>query len=445
MEVFLAIVRWVVRNLEPLVIITIAVVAETLHLLHKVEDIYLIQGIILALLAVLGFAILHDRHSRDSLDKTVRDLARTTGLLTQAVSRPMADVFFGHSTSEKPFIQEAQQELWAVQETGALLIEHCKPEVISLLQRDRKVRLVVTAPTETTARLMSLRNAGLLPRALLNRAATLQHHIDDIVQQAGHHASQLTVRYLHYPVDTTCVIVDPHHDSIARRKALIRFAGFRVPFDQKLDFSVTAAHSPNVFAHCSSEVLRIYEHAAKVVLVCGPPRSGKTTLLQKMAAQFNSSSLFHALSPSTGPREERIGFCAVYKGDQKTYQFAKRANDNITYEVDASVWSQVAGRLAEATGQRKVILLDEIGAMQLRSPEFADFVRGAVTDPSVTIFATIAQDDTVDPIIPWLKRHHRSDLLNLDANNANEIEEVLLRELRASLDATERLINPVPA
>ena len=224
-----AALSWLALNAEVLVVIIVAATCAVLHLLHRIDE-HVLPAVTLATLALLGFSILHDRHSRGALQKSARDLTALATALNEKLDRPLAESFFTHETDEKPLLAGAEQEVWAVQETGALLTERYKNELIELLENGRKVRMVVTTPNEATARLMSLRNANLESGDLLHRAKLLNAHARDVVNRVGANAEHLTIRYLPYPVDTTCVLVDPRHRSLARRQAVVRQAGFKVTY-----------------------------------------------------------------------------------------------------------------------------------------------------------------------------------------------------------------------
>ncbi|MCC7420556.1 MAG: hypothetical protein IT428_09755 [Planctomycetaceae bacterium] len=440
----LATLSWFALNVEVLVVIIVAATCAVLHLLHRIDE-HLLPAVTLAMLALLGFSILHDRHGRGALQKSARDLTAVVSALNEKVDRPLAESFFTRETDEKSLLASADQEVWAVQETGALLTERYKNELIALLESGRKVRMVVTSPNEATARLLSLRNANLEPGDLLHRAKLLAAHAKDIVNRVGANAEHLEIRYLPYPVDATSVLVDPQHRLLARRRAVVRQAGFRVTYSQKLDFTLSAAGSPMVFAHYIDEARRAFAHAAKVVLVAGPPRSGKTRLFESILSQVGyPPELFYAISPALADRNKRLGFAVKVTGGGAPVTFATRTEQEHQYKCDEAIWPNVTAQLQDAAANHKVIVLDEVGQMQLACPDFTNFVRAAIDDTNVTMIAAIADDDSKHEILAWAKRHPRTTVLHLDGSNLSEIEAILLQELNASLRVARDLYRPLP-
>jgi nucleoside-triphosphatase THEP1 len=434
---------WIVKNLETLAVIIVASLATVLHLLHKL-DAEIVAAVTLATLALIGFAVLRDRLNRGALQESVKKLESLVTSLNNKIDRPLAESFFTHETNEKPILAEANEEVWSVQETGNLIFEHCKNEVIELLRKGSRLHLALTAPIETTARLMSLRNANLEPSSILQRAKLLQAHVKDVIDRTGSNAERLEIRYIPYPVDITCVIADPHHDVLSRRKGIVRQAGFKVTYAQKLDFTLSAAGSPTVFTHFYEESRRVFEHSSKIILITGPSRSGKTKLLESIVSEkMDSPELFFAVSPSLGERNKRLGFAVKFTGGAKPITFATRKGGESEYSIDSGVWAEILPKLEEALRRRQVIVLDEIGPIQLRTPDFEKFVWSVIEDVEATLFATIADDDSLHGILRRLKNHHRTTVLRLPEER-EVTERQLLRELRASLRVARDMHRPLP-
>jgi nucleoside-triphosphatase THEP1 len=434
---------WFIKNLESFLVIIVASVCATLHLLHIIDE-HTVAAVTLATLALLGFSMLHDRVSRGTLQKSVTDLDTSITLLSNRIDEPLAETFYKHETSERPLLAEAELEIWAVQETGSVFGHEYKGELVTLLKEGRSVRLVVTSPDESTARLVSLRNAGLNPANICGRAGDFQGHIREILEGTGQDAERLEIRYIPYPVDMTCIIADPAHHLPGKRKGVVRHAGFQVPFRQKLAFSLSASGSPNIFSHYFNEVMRVFDHASKVVLLTGPPRSGKTKMMERIIASINDpADLFFAISPSLGDRNKRLGFAVKVSDTQEAVTFAKRKENEPGYEIDRTVWPKITARLSDAWKKNQIIVLDEIGPIELEHQEFEDLIRAVVGDVTATLFATVAEDDARHPILSWLKHHHRTTVLHINSENIDQIESRLLRELKASLRKARDLHRPI--
>jgi nucleoside-triphosphatase len=104
------------------------------------------------------------------------------------------------------------------------------------------------------------------------------------------------------------------------------------------------------------------------------------------------------------------------------------------------VWSSITSQLEGAYRSKKIILLDEIGPLQLQTPKFVSLIDQIVDDPAATMFATVALDNS-HFLIKKVKRHYRSTLLELNPNkDSTDISGKIKQELKASL----RLVNYIP-
>ena len=200
-----------------------------------------------------------------------------------------------------------------------------------------------------------------------------------------------------------------------------------------------------MFAHYFDEAQRAFAHAAKVVLVTGPPRSGKTRLFESVLAKISDPpELFYAISPALADRNKRLGFAVKFTAGEAPVTFATRTGQEQQYRYDDVVWPKLTEQLQNAVAKHQVIVLDEVGPMQLAYPTFVDFVRQVIDDANATLIATIAEDDSLHEILAWAKRRPRTTVLHLDGNNRGEIEVILLQELNASLRVAGDLYRPLP-
>jgi nucleoside-triphosphatase THEP1 len=228
-----------------------------------------------------------------------------------------------------------------------------------------------------------------------------------------------------------------------KRKATVRYAGFRVPYDQRLGYTLQGDTSPNMFSQYVREARLLFEHASKVVLLTGEPRSEKTSMLMNLLANLDSESralVYFALSRPILSRNKCMGFEVVTSGNSTPRSFATRQNDG-SYSVDLTVWATVATELQAAQKERKIIILDEIGPMQLQSPDLLHTVEAIINDPLATLFATIPLEDGTNAALRKLKQHYRSTILTLPLSKPAkaEVEQHLEQELRGSIYVATRI------
>jgi nucleoside-triphosphatase len=397
---------------------------------------YVLASATLITLTVLAFALIRDRLEREKTQ------SRLNQLLSQ-FNDPLPDTFFKYKTDEIPLLHEAEQEIWMVQETGNLISEKAHVQITSFLRRGGEAKIVVATPTRAVLHYLAFRNHRLTPDAIKARSDSFRYQIESILRSMGTDAKRLQIRFTPYPLEVTSVFVDPQSEIEKKRKAVIRYAGFRLAYDEKLDFSIQGDASPRIFSHYFREAQQFFEHASKIVLLTGEPGVGKTTLITKLLEDVNSedqASIFSVISREILNGSERTGFEVITSGGSNPRDFATRRDDGV-YDVDMKVWDTIAVELKKAHEEGKIIILDEIGPMQLQSQAFVDALEKIVNDPIATMFATIALEDGKSIHLRRLKLHYRSTVLLLTSNEhvRARIEKNLEREMKSSLYIATRI------
>lgn len=394
---------WLWRQIDPIVALAIGVTAAVLAALNKIPS-EMVAPLMLSTISLVAFTIMRDREQRHELATHLKTLERSAG-------RPRPDEIFAARTSEIPVVGGAQREVWAVQETGSLLVETCRKELATLLDRGGRVRLVLPAPTEATLRRVAFRNASLTDyHAILSRVATFQHLVRDLCKGSSEIAARVEVRYIPDAIGETFVLTDPSGPADPA-SALVRVAGFGVPFERKLDFAFRRDTSTSLFAHYCEQFERLYLLSSKIVLITGKPKSGKTTLIDTLLNDIGTNaSIFSVVSPAELRGDQRVGF-AVRTSNAPARPFAGRVDGE--YSVDASVWDTVAEELNDARLAGKILVVDEIGPMQARSAKFRQAIEDVLSDEKATMIATLAGSDEF-ALRTLLLQHPRSSVFSLD-------------------------------
>lgn len=428
-------IKWLWDQADAILALLLAAICSILGLLGVVPA-SLLSSATLATLTVLALVLMRNRAEREKTEH------RLDQLLSQ-LHRPLPDTFFTHKTEEIPLLQEAEREIWLVQETGSLIGEKAYPQIASLLRRGGAVRVVVTAPTDIILRFLAFRNHPLTSEALKARSGLFNHLIEGILKNIGTVTEQLQVRFLPYPTEVTSVIIDPQSEVEKKRKAIIRYAGFRIAFDEKLDYSIQGDTSPRVFSHYFREAQQFFLHSSKIVLLTGEPGCGKTTLMAQLVENLSPEDqilVFSVISRAVLDKNKRVGFEVVTSENVQPRRFATRRDDG-SYDVDGAVWTGIAAELEQASKDGKIIVLDEIGPMQLQNQAFTSVVEKIANDPMSTLFATIASEDSKNFTLRKMKLHYRSTVLLLTSNKRvrNTIEKELEKEIKSSLYVATRI------
>lgn len=423
------VLRSVWRQFDTILTLATAVVCTLLGAAGKL-DTKEMTAAALGIVALIALSLMRDRESRATFEATMK------AVLDRHQS-PVADIFFNKQTAEQPFISSAVNDVMLIQETGTLIAEQNSGALSNLLKRGGRVRFVVALPHDIIAHLLAFRNANIGADAIRARTQMFIAQVEGIAAQVGRAGERLEVRYTPYPVDSTITLVDPEDQVSSRRIAVVRAAGFGVPYSLKPDYTVRGDSSASHFDHIYTEAMRVFEHSTKVVILTGESRSGKTTLIRRVLGRHaESDDIFYVISSQQPEEGERTGFTVTTSKDRTPRKFAFKLPDG-SYEVDIGVWDAIADDLTEAWTAHKLVVVDEVGPMQLRSEKFKACILSAFNNPACTLFATMQQDDGTHVLIPRLKQHYRSTLVQLirDKNTA-QVEQSLDEQLRASLRVT---------
>ncbi len=325
--------KWIWNQVDTILALILAATCSILGLLGAAPLPLLISAT-LGTLTVLAIALMRDRSERE---KTQNQLNQ---LLLQ-FNDPLPEALFKHDIDQTPLLQEAEREVWMIQETGNFVFETKKTQIIAFLQRGGALKIVAATPAREILSLLAFRNHSLTPDAIKTRSNSFHHQVESILESVGANTERLQVRFTPYPVEITCILIDPRKEVTKKRRAIIRYAGFRVPYDQKLDYSLQGDTSPKVFAHYFREAKLLFECASKIILLTGEPRSGKTTMIMKLIESLspeNRELVFFAISRATLSGNKRMGFEVITSGNPRPRSFATRQNNCHFFDILALLY-----------------------------------------------------------------------------------------------------------
>ncbi len=144
---------------------------------------------------------------------------------------------------------------------------------------------------------------------------------------------------------------------------------------------------------------------ADLLLISGRPGVGKTTLLRRLAGELGDrAGGFYTEEIREG--EGRVGFRLVtLDGDAAVFAhllWRDRPHRVGRYGVDLAVLDRLGVEaIRRAMASRKVVLVDEIGKMELASPAFRAALEEALQGPSPVVATILAFPH------PWADRIRR--------------------------------------
>jgi nucleoside-triphosphatase THEP1/uncharacterized membrane protein len=427
-------------NIANFAAILIALVAGLLGL-FDVLDVKKLIAVTLTILAMLAYSLVRDRVSRDALTKNLKEIMEANRLLP-------AERFFSKQTLELNVLSTAHQSAYLIQETGHLVTERYQDTLVRILQSAGIIKFVVCLPSARPTTTLAYRNENLdNPAAIVDRLNGFHNQIKSIKRAAGPAFRRLEVRYTPYDVGFTLVLsnsVSP----ISDKNGLVRLAGFRVPYNRKLDFGFDSRQSPSIVDHFNKEFEDLFISSTKVVLLTAEPRFGKTKIFEDLIAlAVHRDDVYYVISLRERDDSGGNSFAAYSSVDPGTKRtFARKLlppefpeKDIRQYDITPDVWTHFAAELGDARRAKKLIIIDEIGEMQLQNKGFCDVVREIIADPETILFATVAIDEARHPLLNELYDHHRTTLYKVTTENQNTIIDQLKSEFRGALRLQEYL------
>jgi nucleoside-triphosphatase len=159
----------------------------------------------------------------------------------------------------------------------------------------------------------------------------------------------------------------------------------------------------------------------KKVLLSGHPGCGKTTLIKRAVKELaRPAGGFY--TEEIRERGQRVGFKIVTL-DRREAMFARvnfKTSERVgKYGLDLSAVERVGvAAIREAVHSRKLVVIDEIGPMEIRSATFRDAVNEAF-DSGVSILATITARSL--PFTDAIKKRSDISLLEVRRDNRQQL------------------------
>lgn len=394
------------------------------------------------LLFLLSYTLLREINEIKDEDKVQRLLRKFREEISSILEERNPDKLFNRKSPDLEVIRKARKKLLLVQETGNLLFESSRSELISFLTRGGQVELILATPSVEVAKYLAFRNASLKGSdPILDRTKGFQNQLRGILEKAPPSHGKIKIRYCPYPIDFTMTMADPDDEN--NGEATIRLAGFRVPYEEKLDLTLSAKISPKTFKHYAEQFNHLFSFSAKIILLSGEPHVGKTTFFSSLINELPASeNFFYAITPqSIDDNGNRVGFnvITVNKPAIPT-EYAKRLSGG-GYAPKTEIWDDIADKVIAAASAGQVIILDEIGQLQLKSEKFRATVLKILENPKATLIATIGLQSAGDhtTFLNNLKNHPRSTHYILENGNESKqkLHSIFKDEIQSALTTAE--------
>lgn len=163
------------------------------------------------------------------------------------------------------------------------------------------------------------------------------------------------------------------------------------------------------------------------ILITGPPKCGKSTLIDKLIGYFKKKEIeIHGfITPEVRENQKRVGFDIRNIHSEKDYKLARKGNYDTKYNLGSySVFINEFEQMLddfqkEEKSEEDLIIIDEIGKMELFSPKFQNLIKELFSS-SFPIIATIGLNLKHDLKEELLKKTEVL-LLRLNRNNQEKV------------------------
>ena len=441
-----------------IVAILICAVASTLGFLNIWRTDFLLS----VFFAVFAFIVLFFIALRSNLNdvsnrvrKASADMEKSNESLSARITSltvPSIDNVFTRSSDSKEteIIKRAQNEILLLQETGATIIEKNNTYLRSFLDNGGKLKILSSSDSASTVESLLLRNANLNRFSdIRTRMAMFDSQVRNLCyNNSSNSAINVSVRYCPYPVALTAIIGDPTSisDANSNRKstpeAVIRWADFLVPYAEKLDVYVNAVDDPSICNFYITQFKNYSKMSHKKLVITGEPHIGKTTIIKNLLEESKRNpDIFFVLSEEKMIGTERVGYSVVTSNNSTPQQFARKkkadepSSEHQTtvgdYIIDVKIWDDIANDIAN--NKHKIVIIDEIGHMQLRSAKFSKVIRDLIDTKNGTIIGSITLSNDDSNTINDIKNNVNVECININQGNRDDVLSALKDELVGSI------------
>jgi nucleoside-triphosphatase len=182
----------------------------------------------------------------------------------------------------------------------------------------------------------------------------------------------------------------------------------------------------------------------RIWIITGDPGSGKTTALSKILLDVKSAgyTVGGVLTRELRSRGERLGFRIVDLSTEESATLASVSNPSGPrvgkYRVDLkSLSGLAASALARARAKSDLVVCDEIGPMELYSPEFRRGIKEAIIDSGKPSLCVVHKRLT-DPLIDQIRSLDSTVGYEITYENRGKLPREISSEILSVLSAGEK-------
>ncbi len=340
---------------------------------------------------------------------------------------------------DKNMIKDANEELLLIQETGNLITNNCRHEIIDFIKKGGILKMIVASHEDEVIEKLSMRNSELSADSIYRRSIAFHEELKNVITSNQLNCYKLEIRYLPYPMGHTAIMYDTTKDNV---KCLIRYAGFQIPYGKKNAFIIEKNSSPNTYSNYLEQFNNMYACSYKKILLSGISKIGKTTIFKKIIENYGYMDNVYYLYTQEIKNDEdvRIGFKLMCTNENYSDKcFAEKLND--IYKCNYNDLESICNEILKFIDSIKypIIIIDEIGKMQLENQLFRNTIERIISKNNCTLFATITCENfKYHNFVDKLKNDCKTKLIILDKV---EDRESVLNELSKEIEGSVKMYN----
>lgn len=398
------------------------------------------QTVISVFCALIAFLIFYFITQHKNISKIQNELCAKFDTMEKVVcnsANPDLDGIFyqNNEVHESEIIKRAKKQLVLVQETGNLIIERNKDILRKFLHNGGKLTIIVCADDKRTQsylafRSADLRNGGEINIRLQNFLSQIQSTVepthDGNLDQSL--KRNVVIRYCPYPVAITAVYSPDEH----LQAAVVRHSDFKASYQNKISLLVETTRFPRLYEHYQQQIENYFRFSYKKILITGKPHVGKTTLLKEMLSKFQFTQdmpIYYVYTEEIVSGGRRIGYQIVSSQNPIPRCLATRDETArpLPYDVNIDLLNCVADELKAQ--RNKILVVDEIGLMQMRSLKFSQAIFDIMNTPNCVLIGTVTQDSARNLTLEGIKSNLMCECIEYTRDN----HDALLRRLKSEL------------
>jgi len=174
---------------------------------------------------------------------------------------------------------------------------------------------------------------------------------------------------------------------------------------------------------------KITQIKMKNVLLTGPPRIGKTTIIRKVINKINKKCAgFY--TEEIRESNQRVGFNLSTLDDKNCIMSHKNTESRYRvgkYRVDIDCVNKIGvTAMREGIEKGKIIIIDEIGKMELFSKEFKDSVIAALDSSSPVLGTILSRPHS---FCDKIKKREDVEIIEATEANRNSLPDLIIKKL----------------